>query len=406
MKKILYIAGGRGICMSNTFRKIPAILKCWESLGFQVKGAYGGEVQPASQLPGSGLTGAPTKYKRQWFKDSFLLSPFVQTVSEKRDMEHNEKFFQYLENICQTFTPDVIWERSYRLHDAGLRLSKQRNIPYILEWKDHLIDYPLSRYRHRALAMEKQKNRHADYIVIESEKLKNDLAATGVDKEKILVAFNAVNPNEFNIDEKAREEYRREIAVSDDEVLVGYLGSYAFYHDSQRLVLAAQRLKQQGHNNIRILMVGVGKDYNKCHALAQKLGLLDSTIIMKPKVPKEEVPQILASLDIAVLPGSTDIICPIKVQEYMAMELPAVVSDYPANREVIKDGENGVLFKPKNQKLLAEKLLYLAQDAEVRRNIGKKARQEIIEKYTWDKTWGKVLQDIVAALKKTDHSIQ
>jgi glycosyltransferase involved in cell wall biosynthesis len=254
--------------------------------------------------------------------------------------------------------------------------------------------------------MEKQKNRHADYIVIESEKLKNDLAATGVDKEKILVAFNAVNPNEFNIDEKAREEYRREIAVSDDEVLVGYLGSYAFYHDSQRLVLAAQRLKQQGHNNIRILMVGVGKDYNKCHALAQKLGLLDSTIIMKPKVPKEEVPQILASLDIAVLPGSTDIICPIKVQEYMAMELPAVVSDYPANREVIKDGENGVLFKPKNQKLLAEKLLYLAQDAEVRRNIGKKARQEIIEKYTWDKTWGKVLQDIVAALKKTDHSIQ
>ena len=395
MKKILYIAGGRGICMSNTFRKIPAILKCWDDLGFEVKSAYGGDVQAVSEVPGTGKPGSPTAYKRHWMKDSFVFSPLVQTISEKRDMQHNQKLLQHIRAMCQADKPELIWERSYRLHDAGRVLAKELEIPYILEWKDHLIDYPLSLYRHRAVAVENCKNREADYIVIESEKLRDDLASTGVDRDKIRVAYNAVYPDEFQLDEKARHAYRSEIGILDNEILIGYLGSYAFYHDSERLILAADILKRQGNNNIKMLMVGVGKDYKKCHQMADERGLLNSMIIMKPQVPKEEVPRVLAAIDIAVLPGSTDIICPIKVQEYMAMELPSVVPDYPANREVVKDGVNGVLFKPKSQKTLADKLLHLAQNAEIRRSIGENARKEIVEKYTWNKTWGRVLQEIV-----------
>lgn len=397
-KRILYVCSARCYISDNPSRKVHDILKCWKIMGYTTELFSGGDMDYDAE--NKSLTGNNSKHVNLWLFKNGLLSPLFHTVSEKRDIERDIKLEARIEDIIKKNRPDIIWERSSRLSIAPLRMAHKYGIPFILEWKDHLIDYSLSLYRHRAIVTEIRKNREADFIVIESEKLRNDLIAQGVEPDKILVAHNAVNPSEFILDKKARFEYRQTIGVREEDILVGYLGSYAFYHDPKRLILAAQLLKYQHKSNIKILMVGVGKDYKLCYNLAQKLGLLNSIILMRPLVPKEDVPKVLASLDIAVLPGSTDIICPIKVQEYMAMELPSVVPDYPANREVIKDGENGILFKPKDEKSLTERLLYLSQNADLRRSIGKNARQEIIDKFTWEKTWGKVLQDIIARLEK------
>jgi glycosyltransferase involved in cell wall biosynthesis len=116
---------------------------------------------------------------------------------------------------------------------------------------------------------------------------------------------------------------------------------------------------------------------------------------MKPSVPKEDVPGILAALDIAILPGSTDIICPIKVQEYMAAALPTILPDYPANREVIRHGETGWLFDPLDEKKLAQCLLEAARAPTSCRRLGERAREEVMNRFTWDKTWGRTLNEIL-----------
>ena len=108
----------------------------------------------------------------------------------------------------------------------------------------------------------------------------------------------------------------------------------------------------------------------------------------------------LSALDIAVLPGSTDIICPIKVQEYMASGLPAIVPDYPCNREVIADGVTGMLFEPKNERALADKILVLAKDKNMRQHMGDMARQEVLKRFTWEETWGRALNEVFNRLKR------
>lgn len=142
-------------------------------------------------------------------------------------------------------------------------------------------------------------------------------------------------------------------------------------------------------------MVGQGQEYPKARRIALQRGLLDTILIMKPIVPADKVPSILAALDIAVLPGSTDIICPIKIQEYMASELPTLAPDYSCNREVVDDGKNGMLFTPKNERALAEKISILANDDELRSRLGKEARQEVQRRFTWGKTWGAALECIL-----------
>jgi len=323
------------------------------------------------------------------------MSPFVHSCSERRDIRNDVLMYNKLTNLVKQKRPDIIWERSNRLCGAGLKVAQQLHIPYVLEWKDNIIKYKLSLYHHRAVGLEKCKNSESDCIVVESNKIKEDLTAEGINADKILVAHNAANPQEFCVDSNARQEYRCKLGIKEDEVLIGYVGGYSWYHDMIRLVLAAEILRKQKQSSIKILMVGTGKDYDKVLELAKELNLFGSMIIMEPWVPAGTVPKVLSALDIAVLPGSTDIICPIKVQEYMAMELPAVVPDYDCNREVITDGQTGMLFEPRNEQALAEVLLKLAEDKELRAEIGKQARQEVLNRFTWEKTWGKTLQEIM-----------
>jgi glycosyltransferase involved in cell wall biosynthesis len=235
-------------------------------------------------------------------------------------------------------------------------------------------------------------------VVVESGVLRTGLAGQGVDVQKVIVAHNAVEPREFVRELPHRTRVRTELGVSDDTILVGYLGSYAFYHDAARLVLAADLCRnKKAKANLKFLMVGAGKEYSQTHELAVKLGLLDELLVMKPGVPSKEVPGILAALDIAVLPGSTDIICPVKVQEYMACELPVVLPDYSCNREVVRDCETGFFFEPKNAASLAETISSLAANSGLRRSVGERARAEVLRRFTWETTWGAALTAVLDA---------
>lgn len=348
----------------------------------------------------SGLAACESGGAETGLRQMKWVQPFVNSISEKRDIEHDRKVITAARKMVSQRRPDIIWERSARLHKAGLLAAREIGVPYVLEWKDHLIPYSLSLYHRKAVETERQKNESADFIVVESNKLKNDLAGDGVKSDKIIVAHNAINPQDFKIDVNSRRQYRDKWNIKDNQVLAGYLGSYNFYHDAVRLVLASDILRTQGRTDIKIIMVGSGKEYNQSRNLAEKKKLLGTMLDMKPWAPSKEVPGILSALDIAVLPGSTDIICPIKVQEYMALGLPTVLPDYPCNREVITDGQTGLFFEPKNERSLAEKLGNLASNAELRKKIGNIAAANVLQRFTWEKTWGWALQEIFRRLGK------
>ncbi|NJL59069.1 MAG: glycosyltransferase family 4 protein [Desulfobacteraceae bacterium] len=394
--QVLYVCSGRSFHSQNPGRKIGSVVECWRDMGHDITHVCGGDILSEDSEPKE--YGAQQVYTR-WYRKLPIFDPIVKSVSERRDIQHDALMFKALNSMVEQQRPDIIWERSSRLHCAGLKIARKIGVPYVLEWKDNLIAYPCSWYRQRAIKMEQQKVDEADFIVVESDVLKHALAEEGVNQHKIITAHNAVDSDQFVPDEYRRMRTRKSLGIGDDEILIGYLGSYAFYHDTVRLVLAANILNSYPMKNVRILMVGAGQEYPKTRCLAEKLGVLNSVLMMKPGVPSGEVPGILSALDIAVLPGSTDIICPIKIQEYMASELPTVATDYACNREVITNGETGLLFEPKNENSLADKLFLLAKDSKLRKLLGRNARQEVVRRFTWKNTWGNALQEIIRSLK-------
>ncbi|PIE73874.1 MAG: hypothetical protein CSA20_00720 [Deltaproteobacteria bacterium] len=397
MHDILYICGGRSFYSSSPGRKIGEVVKCWRTAGHDVKHVCGGDIlsKPERGRTPSVAYGSQKTYTR-WYKNLPGTDPVVHTLSEWLDIHHDKQMLTHLYKQYSSQKFRLVWERSSRLHASGLYFARQINVPYVLEWKDHLIDYDLSLFRSRALRLEAEKNFKADFIVVESGVLKDRLTEEGVDPTKILVAHNAVDVTEFSKNEIERKRIRAKLRIDEDVVLAGYLGSYAFYHDAPCLVQAASLINEhKGTPKIKVLMAGAGKEYPESRELAEKLGVLDNTLLMIPGVPKDQVPGILSALDIAVLPGSTDIICPIKVQEYMANLLPTIAPDYACNLEVLQDGVTGELFTPNNPEALANKILLLAKDERLRLRLGQKAREEVARRFSWQATWGAALTFIL-----------
>lgn len=396
MSKIIYNISGRSFKQHSLGRKISEVIGCWKSK-HDVEVFCGGDLDSESFSQKNQEYGN-VDFHNQSFRKIKILKPLINSLSEFKDIFHDRKLYK---KLCAEYDEQeitLVWERSCRLHFAGYKYAKRRGVPFVLEWKDHLIDYGFSILKLYAIWMERYKNKKADFIVVESEVLKDALIKQNVNGKKIFVAYNAVNAHEFKPSIDNRNVYRSLLGVAEGDTLVGYIGSYAFYHDSERLIKAAQILKNKGISNVKFLLVGNGMEYQQCYDLAEKLLLLGSTVIFKESIPKEQVPEVLASIDISVLPGSTDIICPIKVFEYMAAGTVTLVPDYACNREVISDFKNGVLFQPHNENDLADKILWLSQNIEESKLIGLQGRKTVKEKYTWDNTWGLTMTSILDSI--------
>lgn len=394
-KQIFYVCGGRNFSAARLGNKITNVVRCWRELGLDVSHICGGDLEAGHSVaePAASTYGAQAHYA-PWYRAHPALAPLRHSLSEWRDMQHDRLVESHLRSLSESNPPALICERSARLHKAGLTVARALNVPYVLEWKDNLVNYGPSLFRAHALRVEAEKERQADWIIVESQVLKDQLAEGGLEPGKILVAHNAVDSAGFAHRPSERERFRRSIGIDDDHVLVGYLGSYAWYHDTPRLIEAAAQLQSRFADRVRIVLVGAGRDRPACEGLVDRMGLAERVIFHDPISP-DAVPNVLSGLDIAVLPGSTDIICPIKIQEYMAAGLPTVAPDYRCNREVLEDGVHGLLFRPGDASDLAAKLAQLAEDAGMRHRMGEAARQSAVDRFSWPATWGAAMLTVL-----------
>ncbi len=385
---LIYIVSPRSASSDKPGRKISSIIEHWREK-YSVDTFYGADILTGSTVQGFGNEETHNKFYRRYR----ILEPLVNTYSELKDILHNFSSYNFLKKFTRKKNYKLVWERSSRLHFAGLLIARNKSIPYILEWKDHLIDYKYSLLKPLALFIEDYKCRSADKIIVESNVLKEYLADKGYERSKIIVAHNAVDTNIFSRQLYDNAVLKKNLNVPTDAVLVGYLGSYAFYHDATLLVLASKLLNERGYKGkYKVLMIGNGKDFQKCKHLAEKLYLMEQSIYMRAAVPPEEVPAFLSVIDVSVLPGSTSIISPIKILEYMGSSTAVVAPDHKCNREIITDLNDGLLFEPGSEIDLANKIESLINSPDLIDKLSTNGYETVLQKYSWENTWGKALE--------------
>ena len=144
--------------------------------------------------------------------------------------------------------------------------------------------------------------------------------------------------------------------------------------------MMTDRLK--ANPQLKLLLVGDGATFPVVQEFVQKHGLQDQ-VVMTGRVSHDEVPGLLAAMDMAVLPSAGDYTSPVKLFEFMACGIPPVAPYFVPIREVLKEDETGWMFKAGDLESAVQMVLRRSQDSDNLRRVGQAARAYIARERQW-----------------------
>ncbi len=215
-----------------------------------------------------------------------------------------------------------------------------------------------------------------------SNALKSFFVNQDVSGDKITVVPNGVDVERFTPQTSGRTI--REKYGFGEGVVFGFVGSFHYWHGLESIEKFVQTLSEK-HENARFLLVGSGPLKEDIQRAIEQEGLTDR-VVLPGFVPHEEIPAYVAAMDVALAPyPPTDFFyfSPLKLFEYMAAGKTVVASRIGQIAEIVEDGENGVLYEPGDIDALIQKCSALIENPKHRKSIGEKARELMVEKYTW-----------------------
>ena len=217
-------------------------------------------------------------------------------------------------------------------------------------------------------------------VIAVSEAVKEKLIRQGVAPEKITVIYNGVDVE--GLRKRAAEPLAGGLLKSlrppggQAARLVGAVARLEPEKGHQYLLEAARLVLDAGIN-ARFVIAGTGSLAGELKSTACRLGI-EEAVIFTGFV--ENVPQLLAALDVVVLPSLTESFG-LALVEGMCLGKPCVGSNVGGIREIITPGVNGLLAEPGDAAALAEKISFLLQNPENARRMGSEAARTVEEKF-------------------------
>lgn len=297
---------------------------------------------------------------------------------------------KHLVRIVTAERPDIIHAHSPCLNAlAALGLGCPLVYEMRSSWEDAAVSSGTTaegslRYR-LSRALETFALRRADAVATICEGLRTDVLARGIPAEQVAVVPNAVSPGEFSLgsaDEAAT--VRRRWNLGDGPVL-GFIGTF-FAWEGLDLLLQALPAVVKSRPDTRLLLVGDGNEAAALRAQAARLGL-EQHVIFAGRVLHAGVSALYAAIDVLVYPRRpmrlTEMVTPLKPLEAMALGRLQLASDVGGHRELIQDGDTGLLFRAGDAADLARQALRLLGDAELQRRLRDNGPRYVQSERTW-----------------------
>lgn len=197
---------------------------------------------------------------------------------------------------------------------------------------------------------------------------------------------NGVDLTFYNPEITQIQEFRKKYNFHPDDVLYFYGGIIGYAQGLDVILKAAKIVEQQ--TSIKFILQGAGPELERLQNLAFQLNL--QNVFFLPPVQKNDMPAILKEVDVALVPlrklelfqGAI----PSKIFEALSMELTLLLGvDGEAKKHFIDKAEAGLFFEPENEIDLAEKVIYLADHATIRKEMGQRGRVYVNEYFNRNK---------------------
>jgi glycosyltransferase involved in cell wall biosynthesis len=156
--------------------------------------------------------------------------------------------------------------------------------------------------------------------------------------------------------------------------------------------VAAARLVREQKPSVRCVLVGGSDEGNPQSISEDQLKAWNEEGVVEWSGPREDIPRVLAESHVAVLPSAYGEGIPKSLIEAAACGRPIVTTDSPGCREIVENEVNGLLVPVHDIAALADAILRLCADQELRLRMGRAGRERVKKSFSQDQVVGETLE--------------
>lgn len=231
------------------------------------------------------------------------------------------------------------------------------------------------------------------HVLTTSQRIANRLIGElGVPREKVTCLSTGIDLTRFQ--PGVEGTLRRELNLAPETVLVGMISVLRSWKGHATFLEAAAKLVKDSTRPIHFVIAGDGPGREELTAKIAPEPWKSRVTLLGHRT---DVPNILASLDVLVLPSYAHEGIPQIILQAQAMARPVVASTIGGIPEVVEEGVTGLLVPPKDAEVLAAKIGTLLADPALSRRLGEAARTNIEKHHSLD-SMGETLVRLYADL--------
>jgi len=229
-----------------------------------------------------------------------------------------------------------------------------------------------------ATALELAVYRHADLITAQTQGIVSDIQQRT--STPVLLWTNGVDPSSM-LSSGNREQTRQRFGLTNKDFVVGYTGLHGLAQGLGSVLAAAEGIRE--NQDVKFVFFGDGPERKQLMKTAAQHRL--ENVRFFPTQPKSQMPEIMNAIDVSLVPlRRLDLFkgaLPSKMFEAMGAGVPVVVSIEGEAKDLVERAQGGLCVPPEDPRALANALLFLRQNPELRQRMGSSGKQFISAHY-------------------------
>jgi glycosyltransferase involved in cell wall biosynthesis len=246
-------------------------------------------------------------------------------------------------------------------------IHTEHNIPNLIDFHN---TFPLGHFALKML-------RAPDFITGVSEKLcfhlKNEYH---INDKKLVFIPNGVDVD-FFADRNNRDKTRKEIGLVTEDEVIGCIGNLR-REKNHRFLLEAFAALKKIRPRAKIVLCGDGECRSELQDMAYQLNIRNDIFFLGYRF---DIPSILSTFDVFCLPSKYEGM-PLSIFEAWASGTPVIATDVVGIRDLVAHGQDGFLVPVDDANRLAEGIIELLANSELKQKIVESGRQRVYQKYS------------------------
>lgn len=273
-------------------------------------------------------------------------------------------------NIVRQQAPDIVHLHWLLNSSAILAFTGLRNL-VITVWGSDMVHYGPRAEPNRSVFYKRHALGQAAAITASSHFLAQEC-------ERYLDTPHKVCVVPFGVDTRLFSPRRNR--PRSEGIVIGFVKHLEPQYGVDDLIAAFEQVVVR-YPNARLILAGKGALEQSLRERVYSKGLTNS-VDFAGEMPHHMVPDLLSRCDIFVMPSLREALG-VSAIEALSMEIPVVATWVGGIPEVVRDSVTGFLVPPGSPDALAEAILRLAEDENLRQRMGREGRRDMIERYEW-----------------------